>query len=550
MAGTDVQREEIRNQVLRRADWRFLLANPRPAKSICLADGLLAEAVGLISDHMADARLDPRGDCDLAVAVAPDRTALRVAWEALRQGGSCYTEWDSVRVGGAAGIRRRLEAAGFEGVTCYMPRPSFSGARLWIPLDAPGAVRYFLGNRAAAGGAMRRIGRAVGFRVWAWLRLRIARPVCAVAYKPIVSLNPQTVPADPSHPAAGHTLPGQSSHALLSPNTELGAAIRAGWGTWRCGPLPDYLSWLMVTGGERSINKIVGLVFGEPDCRPRLAVKMPRVPESVPVLAKEAATLQAIHAARPSGVPGVPRVLFCREHGGLLTLGETALTGVPLGAVLVRENYRLLALKVVDWLAELPGYAERHPREGWWARLVQPVFADFQALFESILDPLMLDETRAILATLPALPLVCEQRDLGPWNVLLAADHRLIVLDWESAEVRGLPLTDLTYFLAYLAFALDGAVSLEQRRESYRTALDPSTFTGRVLYESVNRYTQRTDLDPSALRPLRLLTWMLHCRSDYRHFVADIAGEPDRETLRQSLFFSLWEEELQNGIRI
>src|SRR6058998_2536588 len=93
--------------------------------------------------------------------------------------------------------------------------------------------------------------------------------------------------------------------------------IRAHWGTWGFGPTPDHLSSLVLTGGHRSIGKVVRLVFAEPDHHPRLAIKMPRVEESIPGLLREATTLQLLQSLQLGGVQGVPQVLFCQEHSGL-----------------------------------------------------------------------------------------------------------------------------------------------------------------------------------------------------------------------------------------
>jgi hypothetical protein len=139
--------------------------------------------------------------------------------------------------------------------------------------------------------------------------------------------------------------------------------------------------------------------------------------------------------------------------------------------------------------------------------------------------------TRAILATLGDLPLVCEQRDCSPWNVLLDSAGELVILDWESAEPRGLPLLDLVYFLTYLMFFLDGAMESQRFTESYRAMLDPTTFTGRIVAECQLRYLTCVGLDSSVLRPLRLLTWLIHLR-----------GHP------RELFVRLWEEELSHAI--
>jgi hypothetical protein len=223
-----------------------------------------------------------------------------------------------------------------------------------------------------------------------------------------------------------------------------------------------------------------------------------------------------------------------------------------MSALLRPENSRDFALKVTDWLGELPGSVAPRPPTTWWNRLIEPVLTGFEESFGSVVDSAMLQETKDALATFGALPLVCEQRDFGPWNVLVTADRELAVLDWESSEPEGLPVLDLIYFLSYLAFLVDGifrrngALRPDRVRDSYRMALDPSTFLGSVRSECLARYASHIGLDSDALRPLGLLVWLIHSRSEYKHFAADAAGRPERETLRRSLFVSLWEEELRN----
>lgn len=339
------------------------------------------------------------------------------------------------------------------------------------------------------------------------------------------------------------------SLSVAGRDTDVLEVIRAGWSSWGFGPPPVHLSRLLLTGGKRSINKVVGLVFAASDTQPRLVVKMPRVPESIPHLHREAASLQALPSLRPRGMPGVPRLLFCHDAVHLVALGETVVTGQPLSLLLTRANFRELALKATDWLAELAGHAAAQPRSCWWDRLVAPVLKDFETTFVDVVDPSSIRETKAVLATLGDLPIVCEQRDFSPWNVLVTPAGELAVLDWESAEIRGLPALDLIYFLAYLSFFIDGAMSLGRFRDSYRATLDPASPTGSVVSECCARYAARTGLSPGALYPLRLLVWLLHSRSEYMQLVSDAAGRPDREALRCSLFVNLWQEELRHGAR-
>jgi hypothetical protein len=150
----------------------------------------------------------------------------------------------------------------------------------------------------------------------------------------------------------------------------------------------------------------------------------------------------------------------------------------------------------------------------------------------------------AALCTLPNLPVVCEQRDCSPWNIFKAIDGRLIVLDWESAVLDGLPALDLIYFLTYWSFYFDNAISSGQFRPSYRTALNKNTPTGLVQAQCLSRYLERLSLDPAVLHPLRLLTWLIHARSEYQRLVADAGGLPHVAALRQSVFIGLLEEEV------
>src|SRR5262249_15680709 len=150
---------------------------------------------------------------------------------------------------------------------------------------------------------------------------------------------------------------------------------------------------------------------------------------------------------------------------------------------------------------------------------------------------------------LGSLPLVCEQRDFGPWNVLVTTDERLAVLDWESSELQGLPALDLIYFLSFLALSLHGPISSGRIRASYDRALGPLTLTGGVVRECLEIYSSKTGLDLANLYPLRLLCWLLHSRSEYQWFIADVARKPEQEALRRSLFISLWEQELRCAAR-
>jgi hypothetical protein len=323
------------------------------------------------------------------------------------------------------------------------------------------------------------------------------------------------------------------------------ASIRSGWERWGLGPTPDRLAIALLTGGARSINKVVGLIFANWEDRPRLAVKMARVPEAIPGLRREATTLRAVEALRPGGVPGVPHILFAEERDSFIAIGETVLTGTPVWMALGHDSYRQLALQATEWLADLAAKPALQAPADWWPRLVEPVLADFCTAFGAVVNADMVHSTRSILATLGDLPRICEQRDFSPWNVLVASDGHLVVLDWESAEMQGLPVMDLVYFLTYLSFFLDGALDRGAHREAYRAMLSPTTTTGAVFQECMEIYAQRIGHALEDLQALRVLVWLIHARSEYQQIAGDYAGKPPREALQRSIFVCLWEEEVR-----
>jgi hypothetical protein len=504
------------NPRLRRADWRFLLPTPRPRRALCLAGGALAEAVAAIADEVVAAGA---GDCDLVVAENPDGPTLAALRNALRPGGACYTEWDFL-TGGARRVERALLGAGFLDVTCYRPWPRSATLPVyWIPLGAPGAAGYVRSRRRLRGGRVRRLLAGVRQRIGDLLKGRYTRRIYAVARRPTDN-------------AVG-----------LAP----AAWLRENWSEWGLGPTPDRLSTLLVTGGPRSVSKAVLLAFAEPSPIPLVAVKAPRVDWAATGIRREGAALANLAERRPEYVPGVPRMLFCREIDSVPLVGETALGGRPLESLLAPRSLRTWSMKVADWLAALANGAPTLPAAHWQAAVVEPMLSRFVEHFGDVVDRGLLREGEGIVRAIGALPSVPEQRDFGPWNLLVMPTGELGVLDWESAEVDGLPALDLLYYLAYASFNVDRAHDREGRVASYLRSLDPSTLTGGVRRDCVTRYLDALSVDPTQLAPLRVLLWLIHAESDFRHAAADAAGPPAHEVLARSLFLALWGEEVRQA---
>src|SRR5262249_59192884 len=107
------------------------------------------------------------------------------------------------------------------------------------------------------------------------------------------------------------------------------------------------LSWLLLTGGRRTVNKVVAFPVPDATGRPELVVKFARTDAEEESLRREDSVLRGLDVA------GVPRALFLERRAGCLALGETALDGDPLIWGLDASTFDGLAASVTDWLADL-----------------------------------------------------------------------------------------------------------------------------------------------------------------------------------------------------
>jgi hypothetical protein len=506
----DAAAESERNRLLRRADWRYLLPSAEPGRVLCLGGAELRAACAVIGSHVDDA-IAAGQTYDLVVAENPDAGTLRAMAGTLRPGGVCYTEWTRLSFRGAARVRRALERAGFRAPRTYQPWPSPSRCRAWVPTEGSAARHYWRSALRSTRVRRDRLRALLGA-----LRARLHSParVSAVAVGAAAEVRPELL-----------RLAHEADTSAAAPTSGRGDA-----------------SILLLTHGERSVGKVVALVFDGGDA-PSLAIKTARTRDGGRGLHREAEALDAVAALHPRGMPGVPRVRFRHALHGRPVIGESALVGTPIAALLTAHEYPRLAGRVTDWLCALakPGLAE--PRETSWETLLAPTLDRFATEFAPVLDSDGLARAREMLGGLGALPVVCEQRDCSPWNLFDGPDG-IVVLDWESAEPRGLPAMDLVYFATHAAYYLERAWNTGRFEAAHAAAWSRDTLIGRANHACAERYFDRVEVDLALLRPIRLFAWMLHAHSDWVHLRDDAGGPPAADRLATSRFLRLYHAEL------
>ncbi len=430
----------------------------------------------------------------------PGRRALTAARTSLPEGGELLCSWRLPRLLGTQRARRRLERAGFTDLRLLWPGPlPHRPPQFWLPPDSPAAIDHLLASRPPGSSA-----QALLRPFWRLAaRLGLLAPVFVLARLPASS------PSDEDE---------------LAPY--LGADTPC----------------LLLTGGRRSINKVVALPFPPGASRPAAVVKFSRLAEAERALEREAEALESLARAHP-GVTGVPRVLARGRRGGGYGLAESAIYGKPLIGELSPQSFGELAGRVADNLAGLVADAPTDAGD-WRQRLIAAPLAEFERNFGAVAAPGTVDTARALLDGIEELPQACEHRDCSPWNVLLDEAGAPALLDWESAEPRGLPGLDLAYFLANAAFVLDGSLDSGRTRESYARLLDPRGPYHAASERCVADYCRRVGLSPDSFTRLRLLAWIVHSKSDYAHLTMAAGSAPQAPALRESTFLGLVEEEL------
>jgi len=457
-------------------------------------DGLTREAMATRVEGIYRELLGEAPDAGTPLLEARRNPVLRRQdWRFALPDAELVESWRLPWPGRAKRARRRAEAAGFEDVRTYWAGPLPQRLpQFWLPVESDEASEYLLATRGADS-----LGEKALQAAW-----RLAR-------------------------RAG----------LLGPLYVVGR--RRDKGGERDVELPPSASLLLLSGGRRSINKVVGLAFESGENRPTAAVKFARVPEAEPGLEREARVLRRLGEERP-GLAGVPHLRGEGHRAGRLAVVEDVVEGQTLLDQLTPENFEPVALQVTRLLIDLAQAAGG--RDG---RVVDEAVAEFDQQFGAVVGEEAMGSLRAELANLSGLPVVPEHRDCSPWNVVITPAGDPVLLDWESAEADGLPGLDLFYFLANCAFVLDGALENGRTRESHARLLDPAGEYGRVYRRAVDEYASALELAPEDLSRLRLLCWIVHTRSDYRHLQLETGGEPRPRDLGKGMFLGLVEEELR-----
>jgi SAM-dependent methyltransferase len=264
--------------------------------------------------------------------------------------------------------------------------------------------------------------------------------------------------------------------------------------------------WAFAAPGDYASQKVLFFLFAPPGA-PDLVVKLTREERWNARLENEWRALRLLAASHADLL--FPRPAFFAAEAGLALLGEQLVQGVPLPPLLETRAGLAAARAAVEELVRLAAATHRDAAAADVAGALEGVLAGVTELYPLERRELeFLRERIAVLADGGRFPVVVQHGDPGPWNLVLVPGGRPALLDWEAAELTGMPLWDVLYLLRSCAFARAGRLRRRDPVRPFAGAFLRPTPLAELLVEATERVCAETGLAERLVEPLFYTCWM------------------------------------------
>ncbi|WP_436794082.1 phosphotransferase family protein [Actinospongicola halichondriae] len=424
------------------------------AVSFDVADLASADAVAVVGDVAI-----PTGEI---VARAPQATAVLVV--------------ERHRGRARIAATRALRAGGLGVVERYWPVPDWDHPRRHLPIDHPGAMRWYLDHLLVERTAVARVSGAVLATL-----ARRSPSVLGLVLPTVVFVGTR-----PTTPSGG---------------------VRP----------------LVLTSGNDRWSRTVLCEFAPGDSRPRTVVKVPTEPAGNDVVVAEQESLRRLRdLLSPTMRDTVPEPLGTERRGALVAGRETGITGTSM-AVSSGRGDRSAAMgdlaAAVAWARRLVTETqEMHPwhpdRFDDW--IVAPAVEHHRLFGHAPRLDALVETLRAAAADLDGTPIAhgWTHGDLGPWNILRRAGG-VAVVDWEAtappAPTHIPPLTDLVYLGTYWLHVAAGHHDAVGHREAARrlwTEVPSPSASVSAVRDALGSAVRESSIPPAVVALAVVHTWL------------------------------------------
>ena len=502
----------------RTTDWRFLLPSTPdvgPRRRVLLvgaSDTVAADVRATGTAIEVHRERCPPGVADVAAVFRDSDVPIARVAQLLAPDGVLYWEiarsrWRRVGTTPAT-ARTALRRARLAPIETYWLTSGPAGPSMHLPLGHDGAVRWYFAHHH---GPSSRLRRSVG---------RILRALAKGRGRRLERIVPTFAVTARRAGSAGEAEP-QGATALAD-------ADALPWATARdARPI-------LLGGGEGPWSRAVLLPFERGGEEPAGVIKIARAGAYAGSPAAEQAILARLQASASHGIG--ERVPVPLGSASIVGQPGSAETFRPGSSVSVRSRpwprrsttMRRDLERAAAWLCDL------HDATATGSADLSPSGFDLGGRMDRYIAVYGRDEVEdrwfsqvreVAVGGRVALPRIVQHRDYGPWNVLVDADGRVSVIDWEVAG-DGPPLVDLVYFVTHWCWLVAGGGSADRDAQVLRRLLEGE---GSAWYLGAGRsaiasHARRLSLDAEAVAAL--VAWTFVEQALDRHDRLAAIGDP------------------------
>lgn len=267
--------------------------------------------------------------------------------------------------------------------------------------------------------------------------------------------------------------------------------------------------WAVAARGDYDSQKILVLLTAPEHNSPGCLVKITRSARHSDRLDNESMVLRTLTSSMV--LRGrVPEQMFFGTHRGRAVLGQSMLAGKPFprgarwsaSCPLLQDSFNALNELADTTAAWVPAASVSSALGVLLERFVavyQPPGTEVAALRDSLSGGWSVGDD---------VPVVLQHGDPHPGNMLVSAEGRALLVDWESADLRGMPLWDILYFFRhYATIAARRRGTLDRERAATRHFLDDSDLADRLV-AAVGDQVQALGLRREMVKALVYSCWM------------------------------------------
>jgi Ser/Thr protein kinase RdoA (MazF antagonist) len=478
---------------LNSVDFRFLLPSDSrgPFEHLALLGGLPGMAERLIETNTAKAVSCPtlaRRHADAVVVMEQGRPALRDLAACLQPAGVLYFQARNVPLPGRTRIgtlRQALATVGLELLAAYATRPNSDNPRVYIPLDAPGAVLWYLRTLHWVGSPR------------SWLLNRVLLSIGRVNPRLLASWVPHV--AIVARKPAPEDATVHKTCAPIVADPLLGRAL----GT-------TDLHVLLISG-----QRTIMFLFERESSEPLAVVKIPKLAEQNRDTENGHQALVDLNQQDSPIAFSAPRPLLLLNWRGVSVAVESVVQGQSLARIFdswrSSLNVKCEELrKAVQWLSRFHR-STLLSRAGWssegtarWLTAPRDVYRQMFGETEEERQLFELASGYAASVTGLDLPIVRQHRDFRPENIIRNDRGDVSVVDWEGCRA-GPAFCDLLHLVVQWHHRARRLNAQTRIRGLQRVLFDPiEDRIGHVVHEIVVGYLNDLRL-PGGLIPLLIL---------------------------------------------